>query len=296
MSADAGLRLLAYNVLQPPLLSWPRALVRAARAYEVIVAADPDVVVLCEAFSGTPAARLVRRLRQAGYHATPQVGSRRGRSAWTSRSAGRGTRTGGVVGGGVVVLSRTPILQQHEHVFAATQPGTEDDWCDKGVALVQVAHPAGPIWVAGTHLQADEPGTPVAATREVRQRQLAEIRDAVGAVVPADQPVLVAGDLNVEYYATDERGRPAGVGTAWQQADAALGGRIEPDGPIHDFTFDGARNPLTGAAYRSYRNVLDYVGRLDGGRPLPRISTTTLVSAGDASDHFPVLAEVHRQV
>ncbi len=114
---------------------------------------------------------------------------------------------------------------------------------------------------------------------------------------PKTVPMLLAGDLNIEYFAADQHGRPGPVGTDHVDANAVVGGRIQPDGPIHAATFDGTANPLTGRRYRHYSNVLDYVGHLNenGCRPRPTISTRTLryEPGREASDHhFPVLATV----
>jgi hypothetical protein len=51
---------------------------------EVVRAADPDIVVLNEAFGLSPAERLVSRLTRHGYRASPQIGAFRGRRKWDS--------------------------------------------------------------------------------------------------------------------------------------------------------------------------------------------------------------------
>jgi len=96
----------------------------------------------------------------------------------------------------VVVLSRLGLYEQHELVFAAYHRGTLDSWANKGCVLIRTD---GPLWVAATHLQADQPGTPPAQTQAVRLAQLGEIRRLVAAKVPAGAPVLLVGDLNVAH-------------------------------------------------------------------------------------------------
>jgi len=181
----------------------------------------------------------------------------------------------------VVVLSRLGLYEQHELVFAAYHRGTLDSWANKGCVLIRTD---GPLWVAATHLQADQPGTPPAQTQAVRLAQLGEIRRLVAAKVPAGAPVLLVGDLNVAH------------GTDHVAAGAAVGGRLEPDGGIHEPTFDGTANPLTRRDFPDQRHVLDYVGCIDenGTRPVPRIRTETIrYTAGEeASDHYPVLATI----
>jgi endonuclease/exonuclease/phosphatase family metal-dependent hydrolase len=291
---------MTFNVLQLPIVSArPAGIHRADLAAELIGDLAPDVVVLNEAFGLSAAGRIVSRLTRLGYHTTPQVGGLRGRADWDSR-AEPDSLVRRLVGGGVRVLSRHRILRQHQHVYRAYRRRTQDAWSAKGVALVELDLPGSldlpdsPVWLAATHLQADEPPTAVLATHDVRLRQLAEVRRVVSAVVPPDRAVLLAGDLNVEYYLSDVDGALGEPGPDPVAAAAAVGGRLTPDGPMHAPTFDGTGNPLVRPP--GYRNVLDYVGYLDetGRRPVPRITTATIpfASGRAASDHCPVLAEV----
>jgi endonuclease/exonuclease/phosphatase family metal-dependent hydrolase len=278
-------RLLTFNVKQFPLLSYvDGSRHRAMAAADLVLRINPDVVVLNEAMGCTPAAALVRRLRTYGYQATPPNGSWRRRGEWDSRD-GRWHPLSGLVGGGVTVLSRRPILRQHDHVYRAFQPRTQDALAHKGFVLIEIAGPDGRYWLAATHLQADEPGTHP-ATHRVRMTQLRELRQVVTRLVPATEPALIAGDLNVE----------SPGGDSLPEAENAVGGRIRPDGPLHAPTFDGRRNTLAAKEDSAYHTVLDYVGFLNdtGLRPRPRITTDTVyyTDESEASDHFPVLAEV----
>ncbi len=274
------LTVLAFNLLQLPVLAYTDGgLRRIELARQVVQRLDPDVVVLNEAFSLSPSGYLVRWLRSQGYAATPQLSSFG--ADWTSTTGPRVLlRT--LLGGGVRVLSRRGLHEQHQLVFSSYHRGTPDSLVGKGCLVVRLD---GRVWVAATHLQADEHGTPVEQTRAVRLEQLAEIREFVRSVVPAGETVLLAGDLNVEHG-----NRHAA------EAAAAVGGRLEPDGPMHPPTFDATTNPLTSRDFPGQRYVLDYVGCLDddGTRPVPRIRTETIrYDAGaEASDHYPVLAEV----
>jgi endonuclease/exonuclease/phosphatase family metal-dependent hydrolase len=163
------------------------------------------------------------------------------------------------------------VCSSFSHTYQAYRPLTTDAFSNKGVLLVSL----NGLWIAATHLQADENGR----WHDVRLAQLAELRTFVTQHVPSDQPVVIAGDLNVE---RDDRAT----------AEAAIGGRLEQ---THAATFDG-RNPLTGRRYTAYAEVLDYVGFLDetGRRPHPKISTETLAyqRGREASDHYPVLARI----
>jgi endonuclease/exonuclease/phosphatase family metal-dependent hydrolase len=114
--------------------------------------------------------------------------------------------------------------------------------------------------------------------------------------VPPEELVLLAGDLNVEYYKADACGVPGEPGPDPADAGEAVGGRLEPDGDMHEYTFDSQRNLLVARSQPGYRNVLDYVGSINenGRRPVPRVTTETVEFGPGrlASDHNPVLATV----
>jgi len=272
------LTVLTFNVLQ---LQFKGSRHRARAALRVIERADPDVIVLNEAFNRQSRA-LVAQLQAEGYAASPYLGGFGG--AWRGVS-GRRRGIGGFIGGGVYVLSRLPIEEQYQHVYRSLRRTTTEALSNKGCLLVKLRPDGEPLWVAGTHLHADERGN----CHSVRMAQLGELRAFVAATVPVGEPVVLAGDLNIEYYDAD--GRP---GTDRAEADRAVGGNIAPQEVIHDFTFDGTLNALTHKDTPNYRNVLDYVGVLQSRGHTMSIGTTTLgfEPGREASDHFPVLATV----
>ncbi len=267
---------LTFNVFQLRLKGSRR---RAALALQTIRQADPDIIVLNEVFN-RPARALVGRLRSAGYHATPHLGGF-GRG-WTGVSGRpRGLRR--IFGGGVYILSRIPIEAQRQHIYRTVAPRTTEVLSNKGAVLVALRCAGERLWLVGTHLHADEHGSRHAE----RMGQLAELRAFVAATVPTGETLILAGDLNVEYYSAD--GQP---GTDIQEASRAVGAPLAGDA-IHDFTFDGTTNPLTRKDYPNYRNVLDYICLLRPDRALTVRSTTLYYDAGqEASDHYPVLAKV----
>lgn len=241
--------LLTFNILQLPFAGSAR---RASLAAQAILDASPDIIVLNEAFN-RHSRTLISQL--TGYSSTAAFGGR-----WWA------------VNSGIRVLSRLPVCSSFSHTYEAYRPLTTDAFSNKGVLLVSL----NGLWIAATHLQADENGR----WHDVRMAQLAELRTFVTTHAPADQPVVIAGDLNVE-----RADRAA--------AEAAIGGQLEQ---AHAATFDG-RNPLTGRRHAAYAEVLDYVGFLDetGHRPHPMIRTETLVfqRGHEASDHYPVLARIN---
>ncbi|MFC4943386.1 endonuclease/exonuclease/phosphatase family protein [Pseudonocardia sp. GCM10023141] len=283
-------RVLTFNIRQIPLLSVLEHPVRRARqAAALVLAHRPDVVVLNEAHPLSGTWLLLARLRRAGYRTTPQIGTWSGRRRWTGTS-GRWNVLSGFIGGGVSVLSTLPIDELHQHIYHARDLRTQDRLSHKGVALVRLRTADGPLWIAATHLQADEDGT-YPATHDVRMAQLAEARAAIAAVVPPAEPVVIAGDLNVEYW--DSAARPGHDHVA---AARSLGGRLLPDGPVHEHTYDTTVIRLASRECPDTRNVLDYIGSVDenGHRPALHISTATLPfpRGEEPSDHYPVLGTV----
>lgn len=274
------LRLLTFNIWQLPFVRNVRR--RAELARELIEDSDADVVVLTEAFN-RPAHRMVDQLRAAGlhstgWHTTPQLA--RSRRHWASTS-GRGGPRPGLVGGGVRVLSRHPVLVQHQHVFTARSRTTSDTLSAKGVVLVCLDTPFGRLWVAGTHLQADERGD----RQQVRLAQLRELRQAVDAIVPFDATVVLAGDLNIGSH-------PAG-NPDYAEAMRTVGADPRACAEVLDHTYDTATNPLAARSGSDFSNALDHVWLL---RPTPGstvVSRALRFAPGlEASDHYPVLATV----
>ena len=269
------MRVLTFNIWQLPVVSLVGPRRRRARLCAALIErVAPDVIVLNEAFALSPAVGLVAALRGRGYFATCQVGRP---GAWDGVSGRRGT-VSRLVGGGIWVLSRYPMGHRYQHVYRSYRSFSSDAWCNKGVALVSLDAPGGRVWLAATHLQSDTHDT----SRRARLGQLTELRGLVDRVVPAGEPVLIAGDLNICYHRLDGE---AGV------ANQVLRGRIEPDGVIHAPTFDRSANPLVRRLF--YRDVLDYVGRLAGSWHI-RTETLGYAPGDEISDHFPVLAEVGR--
>jgi endonuclease/exonuclease/phosphatase family metal-dependent hydrolase len=125
--------------------------------------------------------------------------------------------------GGIVILSRWPILRQAQQAFGAVCSGT-DCLADKGVAYAAVAKGEHVYHVFGTHAQS-EYGFRV---ERVRAQQFSLMRAFVEEqAIPVDEPVLLAGDFNVD-AATPELGdmlaaldatRPVTIGSLRQTWD-----------------------------------------------------------------------------
>ena len=90
--------------------------------------------------------------------------------------------------GGLVLLSRLPIVSARFVRFPMSGPPRPELLMRKGVQVVTVSAPAGPVTVLNTHLSAYS-----AANRAVEVRALA----GVVASVPPAMPLVLAGDLNL---------------------------------------------------------------------------------------------------
>ncbi|GAA1977580.1 sphingomyelin phosphodiesterase [Amycolatopsis minnesotensis] len=289
---------MAFNVYQLPWIAAPDAADKDKRAHaaeDVIRAADPDVLVLEEAFSAQAEA-LRARLADRWPHQTPLVGRHCDTSPGWTTVDGNCSSSPVVVNGGVTVLSKHPSTEQHQLVYEHSYPGTADYLSNKGAALARLVVGGRPLWVAGTHLQADEAPDTLPKAHEIRMAQLAELRALVAKYVPRAEPVVIGGDLNIEYWAG--RDRRDGLGrTQAEQGEAALDGTLSTAGP-GEFSFDAKTNPLAAKSVPpTYRDSLDYLGTVRGsGRPPVAVGPVRLVHYGGGtipSDHYPVVAEIH---
>lgn len=292
-AADAEVSVLSFNLWQLPWIANPNTSDKEARAQaaeRVIRAQDTDVVVLEEAFSAQ-AEDLRDRLVDAYPFRTPLVGESCSTSpGWTSAS-GNCSNSPIVVNGGVTVLSKYPITEEHQLVYRNSYSGTADYLSNKGAALVRIFAHGKALWLAGTHLQADEAPDTLPKAHEVRMAQLGELRDLAAACVPAGDAVAVAGDLNIEYRAGQDR-RDAAGRTEAEQGAAALGGTLATAG-AGEYTFDAVTNPDAAKSVpATYRDSLDYVGSLRRAEVGP-VRLVHYDGGTIPSDHYPVRAEIH---
>ncbi|MDH6703922.1 endonuclease/exonuclease/phosphatase family metal-dependent hydrolase [Kitasatospora sp. MAA19] len=266
---------------------------------------NADVVVLDEQFNNSSTADINSKLADLYPYRTPVVGQTCSGGGWTGVS-GNCSSSWFVINGGTMILSKYPITAQYAHVFANSTYGTWDYHADKGAALVRVNKNGSSAWVVGTHLQADESDVSTDTTQSTRLGQLAEIRAWVDGIVGSSAPVLIGGDLNVEYFHGQSRGDYA-------NAQSAVGGvlgtpatdpsqpRTTMDCPVSawcQYMADVETFP------KDYRDDLDYLGYLNApGRPVPAAMSTVKIDfdpqAGwtpggqdtlAPSDHYPVEA------
>ena len=136
-AARPDLTVMSYNTMQLPVQDWDQAnrrqrLPAAIRALSPL----PDVIVFEEIFTDAAYDRLVS-LKDVYPYRTPNVGQVCSGGGWTSIS-GDCSNAGTVIRGGVVVLSRWPIIEQHALVYRNSRFGTWDYQSNKGVAYVRI--------------------------------------------------------------------------------------------------------------------------------------------------------------
>ncbi len=178
--------------------------------------------------------------------------------------------------GGIVILSRWPIERQAIRTFGGVCSGT-DCLADKGVAYAQVRKGRYTYHVFGTHAQS----VYGFGVERVRAAQFELWRGFIESLdIPTEEPVLLAGDFNVDAYSTE--------------LDAMLD------------TLNAVRPVLTGSARYSWdpvynrlasgpRQSLDYVlVAADYAQPVAAWNRVVPLRAGelDLSDHFAVWGRV----
>ena len=110
------LKVMTYNIMQLNVQDWDQAN-RAQRLPSVIsqLSDSPDVILISEAFSSQSEAALAQ-LAQLYPYQTPNVGEDCSGAGWQSLT-GNCSNSPFVIRGGVVILSKYPIITQKAHVF-----------------------------------------------------------------------------------------------------------------------------------------------------------------------------------
>ncbi|MER8113777.1 sphingomyelin phosphodiesterase [Streptomyces sp. NPDC094031] len=302
-----GLSVFAWNVDLPTAIVDSTQNQKAAQRTPVIESIvrghGADVVVLDEVFNNTSAADIVGKLSDLYPYHTPVVGQTCSGGGWTGVS-GDCSSSPFVINGGTMILSKYPITAQYAHVFANSASGTWDYRANKGAALVRIAKGGTQSWVVGTHLQADESGTSTDTTQATRLAQLRELRSWADSVAGTSGPVLIGGDLNVEYYGGRARGDYANAQTA---VNGVLGTPATDPGqtlrtmdcPVSAWC---QRTAVAQGYPTDYRDDIDYLGYLNApGRPAPSAVspvkvgfdpqsgwTTGQTDTNAPSDHYPI--------
>lgn len=183
---------------------------RARAIAEFLRDSTYDVLCFTECFSDAARAVLLHELKSIGYaHATPVMHEIPSASlTWRSFIDFSRLRQGLFINGGLIFVSRWPILTHREKIFRI-RIGAER-WCPKGIKYITVEKLGRRFHLFGTHLQADdstinmwkwfpESWVPWHLTgRKVRMIQLKRLKRYIHKTrIPASEPVFVLGDMNV---------------------------------------------------------------------------------------------------
>jgi len=214
-----NLYLLTVEPLGITFYSKPKVMERAKRVAEAI-GGSYDVLVLNELFDDDARKVILEGLKEQGYkYATCILGqglalpgkgveesidqpyivdfsdSKFGSdNHYTIGGTGRGGGlAGGFQNGGVIIISKWPIDAAREIVFRRGSP--EDKHARKGCVYARINKNGFRYNVFGTH--------PEAVDRSIRKEQLETIEAFIKMQnIPAAEPVIIAGDMNVNRYDT----------------------------------------------------------------------------------------------
>lgn len=247
-----------------------------------------DVVVLQEAFDNSASDALKAKAAAQYPYQTPVVG--RSKTGWDATGGAYSTTT--PEDGGVTLLSKWPVVRKEQYVY---KDACGADWySNKGFVYAVLDVNGTKVHVVGTHAQSTDPGCSAGEAAQMRSRQFKNI-DAFldGKNIPADEQVIVAGDLNVDSHTPEY---------ATMLADADLAPTDARTG--HPYSFDTALNSIAKDRYPTDpREDLDYVlYRAGNARPsgwtnnvvLEQSAPWTVTSWGKSytytnlSDHYPV--------
>ncbi|MGW6859501.1 sphingomyelin phosphodiesterase [Streptomyces xanthophaeus] len=262
---------------------------RAAEIPKASFYGGHDVVVIQEAFdNGASDALKANSAAQYPYQ-TPVVG--RSKSGWDATGGAYSSTT--PEDGGVTVLSKWPIVRKEQVVYKDACGA--DWWSNKGFAYVVLNVNGAKVHVVGTHAQSTDPGCDAGEAAEMRARQFRTIDSFLdGKNIPANEQVIVAGDMNVDSRTPEY---------ASMLANADLAGSDTRTG--HTYSFDTALNSIARYRYPTDpREDLDYVlYRKGNARPagwennvVKEQSTPWTVSSwgtsytyDNLSDHYPLI-------
>lgn len=249
-----------------------------------------DVVVIQEAFDNSSSDALKANSAAQYPYQTPVMG--RSKTGWDATGGAYSATT--PEDGGVTVLSKWPIVRKEQYVY---KDACGADWySNKGFVYTVLDVNGTKVHVVGTHAQSTDPGCSAGEAAQMRSRQF-KAMDAFldGKNIPANEQVIVAGDMNVD-------SRTPEYGT--MLSDAGLAGADARTG--HPYSFDTDLNSIASERYPDDpREDLDYVlYRSGNARPanwtnnvvLEQSAPWTVSSWGtrytytNLSDHYPVTA------
>lgn len=252
--------LLSYNIWATTIYGSKKVDTRLGE--QVAAMAGYDALVLTEVFDQAPSDTLMANLRSEYPYQTADV-----------------FKAGKLMAAGTRIVSRYPIEVESNQFY---------DACDgiqcaasRAVIYARINKAGNPYHVFATHTQSSD-DTP---NREARLAQLEEMGNYIRSLnIPADEPVIMAGDFNVNKI---------GLPEDRDYMESILAG-LEPTNVGHNRTYDSETNHWAEAPYIEY---LDYT--LVGTNNLqptsavqetvtPRSTSDAMWGLWDLSDHYGV--------
>ncbi|MEV6578827.1 sphingomyelin phosphodiesterase [Streptomyces sp. NPDC051582] len=248
-----------------------------------------DVVVLQEAFDNGASDALKANASAQYPYQTPIVG--RSKSGWDATGGAYSSTT--PEDGGVTILSKWPIVRKEQVVYKDACGA--DWWSNKGFAYVVLNVNGTSVHVVGTHAQSTDPGCGSGEAADMRARQFKAIDAFLDAKnIPANEQVVVAGDMNVDSRSPEFASMLANADLA--NSDSRTG---------HPYSFDTAQNSIANYRYPTDpREDLDYVLYRKGNArpagwennvvkeqsaPWTVSSWGTSYTYANLSDHYPLI-------
>lgn len=254
---------LSYNIWATTIFGSKEVSSRLQQMPEVM--AGYDVLVLTEAFDLAPSSTLLSTLRDEYPYQTGDI-----------------FKGGKLLQSATRIVSRWPVEVEDAEVF---------DECNaiqcaatRGVIYAKIQKQGKVYHVFATHTQSSDDDD----NRNARKAQLQQMGDYIrGLNLPADEPVIMAGDFNVNKI---------GLPEDRDFMEAVLDAQ-EPQNKGHNLTFDSNTNHWAEAPYLEY---LDYTlfGR-NNQQPesasqtiiAPRSTVDALWGQWDLSDHYAAVGE-----
>lgn len=194
--------------------------------------------------------------------------------------------------GGLLLLSKHPILQQHQIVYKATVGG--DWWANKGALHIRVQPAAAPmpydIFYSHTQNIAEDGG------QAALYAQLTHLHTMIVAYADANMPTIIMGDLNI----------PGEIPAHYQQLLTRLGHPIDfwtvaGNTAANGFTFAADNNFYADDDDNPHQNQrLDYILMKAGARFVPLLNKMEILkfihNGRFISDHFGLYAQIEQFV
>ncbi|KAF9182650.1 hypothetical protein BGZ50_004783 [Haplosporangium sp. Z 11] len=280
---NATLSILSNNVYFPSEIlypNWGQTKLISESAY----IKNHDVVVVQECFDSDPCQVLRDGLRSQYPYQTPTVGQTK--NGWDSTSGSYSSTS--IENGGVIILSKWPIIQQRQFIF---KKACGADWfSNKGFAYVVIDYQGTKVHVFGVHMQSDDSGCTAGEAARCRADALDAWRTYINSQnIPAGELVIMTGDFNIKKDTAE-----------FSTLLTRLGAHQPNTYDGHPWTWDTRLNEI---AHYNYPNLvpeyLDYV-LTDKQHKATKSSVQTVLKVNspeyilksvpyhEYSDHYPV--------